>query len=44
MRRFLILRTRRRRSIILQQSCNYGNGVERDDNNENNVDKTDEKN
>ena len=39
MRLFLILRTRRRGSIILQQSCNYEDGVEKDDNNEYKTDK-----
>ena len=38
-RRSLILQTRRRRSIILQQSCNYEDGVERGDNNKDKIDK-----
>ena len=44
MRLSLILRTRSKGSIILQQSCNYEDGVERgDNNNENKIDKTREK-
>ena len=39
MRLFLILRTRRRGSIILQQSCNYGDRDEIEDNNEDKIDK-----
>ena len=39
MRLSSILRTRRRGSIILQQSCNYGNKNERDKNTESKTDK-----
>ena len=42
MRLSLILRKRRRGSINLQQSCNYDDGVERGDNNEDNRDKIEE--